>query len=149
MRTEMMLELWDAQSGEGLAAAGWARAVAGLTPEQAGWRAEGVGGERHSIWQIVHHVIFWLEVGLAQSRGEPGPTVEQVAARNFESPTERTGAAWDASVARLHQARASVRAVIETSPEVSKTWPYLMAHDNYHLGQIMMLRAMQGMAPID
>ncbi len=149
MTSETLLELWEAQSRDGLAAAGWSRALAGLSPEQASWRVPNVGGERHSIWQIVHHVVFWLEVGLAQSRGETGPTPEEIARRNFESPVEVSDAAWAAAVERLQAARGAVAAAIREPAKNADVWPYLLAHDNYHLGQIMLLRAMQGMPVVE
>ncbi len=45
-------------------------AVAGLTAEQAAWKP---GPERHSIWQIVRHVIRWKESVLAAVEGTPRP----------------------------------------------------------------------------
>src|ERR1043165_395677 len=88
MDRELLLKLWDEQSKEGLWAAGWERAVAGLTPQQAAWRPTGVGGERHSIWQIVHHVTFWQSVGLKRALRGEGPSKEEVLVRNFEAPAE-------------------------------------------------------------
>jgi hypothetical protein len=50
-----LVKWWYEAQAEGLWAASWAKAVAGLTPQQAAWTpAPG----RHSIWQIVEHIVF-------------------------------------------------------------------------------------------
>jgi hypothetical protein len=149
MDTELMLKLWDEQSKEGLWAAGWERALGGLSAAQAAWRPTGVSGERHSIWQNVHHVTFWLGVGLKRALRGEGPGKEEVLVRNFEAPAEVSEAAWGAAIDRLRQTRAGVRDAIADTSINAERWPYMLAHDSYHLGQIMMLRGMQGLAPVE
>jgi hypothetical protein len=151
MDRELMLKLWDEQTKEGLWAAGWERALGGLSAQQAAWRPPptGVSGERHSIWQNVHHVTFWLGVGLKRALRGEGPSKEEVLVRNFEAPAEVSDAAWHRAVDRLRQVRADVRAAIADASVNAERWPYMLAHDSYHLGQIMMLRGMQGMQPVE
>ena len=58
MQRDELLKLWNDAWTEGLWAAAWGKAIDDLTPAQATWTpAPG----RHSIWQIVNHVIFWRE----------------------------------------------------------------------------------------
>jgi len=38
---------------------------------------------------------------------------------------------------------------VQSSPEKAKKLVYFIEHDSYHFGQIMLLRTLQGMEPID
>jgi hypothetical protein len=59
---ELVIKWWDEAWTEGLWAAAWSKSLNDLTPAQAAWRPPAtVGGERHSIWQLVLHMIFWRE----------------------------------------------------------------------------------------
>src|SRR5262249_49433291 len=42
-------------------------AVAGLTPEQAGWKQ---GAGNHSVGQLAYHLVFWNERALAKFNGQ-------------------------------------------------------------------------------
>jgi len=54
--------------------------VAGLTAEQAAWKP---GPERHSIWQIVRHLIRWKEGVLVALEGAPRP-YREISDRDWE-----------------------------------------------------------------
>lgn len=128
-----------------------------LTVEQAAWTpAPG----RHSIWQIVRHMIFWREYVLAQLRGLPPP---EPATGNWSAPPAAHDAAWQQEkerYGRIHQelvaAVQSLTAEQLLSPtswgddgRLYHTVMGLLAHDSYHAGQIAYLRALQGLTLVD
>jgi len=146
MDRETMLRLWDASWSEGRGVPPWARAVGGLTAEQAAWRP---GPGRHSIWQNVNHVSIWREYVAARVLGRPGLTRDEVYARNFEEPQEATAAAWQETQARLRRSHEAMREVIAAPGARLEDVVEHFGHDCYHLGQIMLLRALQGLEPIE
>ena len=123
-------------------------AVASLTPQQAAWKP---APSRHSIWQIVNHVCIWREFTLTKFDGRPGPAREQMDSQNFVLPSDVKAPAWDAAVARLRKSHDEIRAAIasKTQSEARERLFYHLGHDCYHLGQIMYLRALQGLAHIE
>ena len=143
---EQLLQLWDEGWSEGHSwYAPWSRALEGLTPEQAAWRAQ---PERHSIWQIAGHVVFWREVILTHAAcGKVGE--EGRARRNFEPPKEVTRAAWEELQRRFEQTHRRVRDAIADPETDLKNFQRLAFHETYHIGQIMSLRAMQGLPPME
>src|SRR5262245_64210386 len=98
----LIVKWWDEAWTEGLWAAAWSKSVDGLTPEQAAWQpppapaaAKAGVGPRHSIWQIVEHMIFWRDTWLVRIDGGPREA-KDLATRNFPQPAAVTGAAWEA-----------------------------------------------------
>jgi hypothetical protein len=141
-----LLKLWDESWTDGLWAAPWSKATAGVTPQQAAWKP---APDRHSIWQNVNHVSAWRELTLTRVDGRPGPRREDMDALNFAEPAAPTEAAWRDACARLKRTHDDCRAVIASpSGDISRLL-YHLPHDMYHLGQIMQLRALQGLAPIE
>ena len=148
-----LLQHWDESLTGGLWFASWRAALADLTPAQAAWTpAPG----RHSIWQILNHVTYWREVTIRKARGDKLPADDTELARdNFRAPTARTAAAWKHDTDRFEAAHAALRALIadpSTSVDPANTATradYHLTHDAHHLGQIMYLRAMQGLKPIE
>lgn len=136
-------------------------AVMGLTAEQAGWKPS---PERHSIWQIVRHVIRWKRATLQALAGDP-PNYEQVTRNDWQDAAGDQGA-WDADVQALKDTYTEFRQRLEALDDEalgrSERWfqgqrqpqPValrLMAaftHDIYHAGQIQYLRALQEI-PLD
>jgi uncharacterized damage-inducible protein DinB len=155
MDRQALLDQWDELWQTGLWAAPLSKAVEDLTPLQAAWKPElpvGEGAARHSVWQILHHMIFWREVALRRAHGGPGPTDEEAASRNFDAPTgpaETTESNWSRSRQQLADTQQQVHAAIADPSTALDRLRHLAAHDSYHLGQIMLLRAMQGLAPIE
>lgn len=139
---------------------GWqpplAHAVAGLTAAQAAWKPD---PERHSIWQIVRHVLLWKRGVLRAWAGDP-PDFEQIVASDWKD-VSGDQAAWDADVAALHEIYREFRAKLEAADEESlalalrsyqqSQQPVVIAHrlmqvfthDEYHAGQVQYLRALQ------
>lgn len=123
----------------------WSKAVQGLTPEQAAWKPDGA---KHSIWQIVMHMSFWREYMLRELEGEERDE-EEIARRNWPEPEDISEAAWQAAVDRLVETQAQITAAIRESEEKAATLRNFIEHASYHMGQIMLLRAMQGLPPLD
>ncbi len=145
MDRQTLLELWDGSWDGDIWFAPWTKALAGLTPQQATWKP---GPGRHSIWQNVSHVAFWREYSTALVHNLPKPSKEDVERRNFEEPAAVTVPAWDAAKKRLEETHHQVRSVIADPTLPLDRVKYHLAHDAYHLGQIMQTRAMQGLDPV-
>ena len=145
MQTIDVLQWWDAAWDEGLWYAPWSKAIDGLTAAQAAWTpAPG----RHSIWAILNHMCFWREHALRVLRNDR-PSKEEVEKRNFETPADVSEAAWAAARQRFATLQDQIRAII-TDPAGDLTRiRYIIPHDSYHVGQIMYIRAMQGLAAIE
>lgn len=155
MDRENLLRLWDELWENGLWAASLSKAIDDLTPQQAAWRPDLPAGDmakRHSIWQIMHHIMFWREVAVRRTMGGPSPSDDEVASRNFDAPTDTidaTSGNWRMAREKFGESHRMVRGAL-ADPNLSlERFPYILAHDCYHLGQIMQLRAMQGLKPIE
>ncbi len=133
-----------------------AMAVDGLTARQAAWKP---GPQRHSIWQIVRHVIHWKRGTLAALDGNP-PDLEALDKSDWPE-IAGDDAAWQADVRELHtvseQLKRRVAAASDEDlegliPTYRGLRSQVMAirlmrtatHDIYHAGQIRYLRALQG-----
>lgn len=141
------LKQWDDAWTEGLWTASWSKSVEDLTPAQAAWKpAPG----RHSIWQIVEHMIFWREDTLERLlTGRGSLPDDELQRRNFPEPPETSKAAWEAALARFRQSHERIAAAIRDPHARLDRIQYLLAHDSYHIGQINLLRALQGIRPIE
>ena len=123
-------------------------ALAGLTASQAMWKPS---PKSNSIWQIVDHLTASKEW-----------QIEMIAKGEAPSPvwTQPSGneAAWQISVARLHEAHVRLKTVLEQlqdedllkppSPELTQTLLELLlssgsAHEAHHSGQIDYLKGLQ------
>lgn len=131
-------------------------AVSGLTAAQAAWKPS---ADRHSIWQIVRHVIHWKEAQISALDGKPLDYDERNCADWQEVVGDQRD--WEADVERLatisEEIRARVRAMDEETLAQGIRWykqslrprPVairlleLATHDIYHAGQIQYLFALQ------
>jgi len=123
-------------------------ALAGLTASQAMWKPS---PKSNSIWQIVDHLTASKEW-----------QIEMIAKGEAPSPvwTQPSGdeAAWQISVARLHEAHVRLKTVLEQlqdedllkppSLELTQTLLELLlssgsAHEAHHSGQIDYLKGLQ------
>lgn len=145
MERDALLRLWNEHHEKNTWLTAWSASVSGLTPEQAAWKPD---PQRHSIWQIVHHVIFWREYYMSRKRGEGTLAKEEVDRRNWEEPTEVGAANWTAAIERFNASHAAIAAYIEEGSDLEGPM-YVLTHDCYHVGQIMQLRAMQGLKSIE
>lgn len=137
---------WDEAWTSGLWAAAWGKAVAGLTPQQAAWSP---GPGRRSIWQQVNHMVFWRTISLRRLRGGKGPSEDELRRGNWQGPAKVTPAAWRATIKRFADSHKKVRTAMANKKNPLDRVRYLVPHDNYHVGQIMLLRALQGMEPLE
>lgn len=130
-------------------------AVAGLTAAQAAWKP---GPERHSIWQIVRHLIRWKESVLAAMEGEPRSFRELTRGDWQEAGGDE--AAWKADLSRLREVSLRLKSHAEALDDQSLGRPIssyagtpprpidrrlldMATHDEYHAGQIQYIRALQ------
>lgn len=131
---------------DGLWAAPWSKALADLSPQQAVFKpAPG----RKSIWQIVSHVTFWRDYHLDRLGGSSQISDEQIAARQYAEPDRPTAGDWTDAQARLRASHDRMVSAVEEATLPSEKLLPVLAHDAYHLGQIMYIRALQGLKPID
>jgi uncharacterized damage-inducible protein DinB len=144
-RTDL-LALWNRHHNENTWITAWSGAVAGLTPPQAAWSPQ---PGRHSIWQIVHHVCFWREYHVSRTRSGATLPEAEIARLNWLAPESVTDAAWAATAERFGTSHAAIAAAIADATFPIEKLPFILTHDCYHVGQIMQLRAMQGMKPIE
>jgi len=149
-----MAAWWEEAFDEGLWAAAWSKSLEGLTPEEAAWQppsGPGVAdaGRRHSIWQIVLHMIFWRENWLRRVATGQKPTKEEIAAGSFPMVHHITEEAWAATRAHFNQTQQRIGDVLNNLTPESEPVMYFLPHDSYHFGQINYLRAMLGLKPIE
>jgi uncharacterized damage-inducible protein DinB len=146
MNRDDLLKHWNEAWKDGLWAAAWSKALDDLTPAQAAWSpAPG----RHSIWQIVNHMIFWREHDLALLKGQKISS-EEKGRRNFEpAPSPPSAAAWDATREHFAHAQQQFADAIADPKNSIERLQYFLFHDSYHIGQVMYLRSMQGLKPIE
>lgn len=157
MERQMLLNQWDELWRSGLWAAPLSKAVEDLTPKQAAWKpdVDSLGGENarvHSIWQHVNHMLFWREVALRRTMGGPSPNEHEVASRNWdapEGPLEVTESNWSRTCQQLADSQQQVHGALADPNAPIERLQYLIAHDCYHLGQIMMVRGMMGLKAIE
>ncbi|MHC4064015.1 MAG: DinB family protein [Planctomycetota bacterium] len=134
--------------------------VAPLTAQQAAWRP---GPGRHSIWKLVRHMTHWRICTLAEVQYQPLPNGPE----DWSSPPESQDEddlerAWQAEVQRYCD---TTKEIIEVVRDLDLTKPHphprmthvplwmavvgMQIHDSYHLGQISLLRRMQGFDPVE
>lgn len=132
----------------------------GLTVEQALWRP---GPERRCIWQIVRHMLRWRTMVKDRLRGEKTPDADQEwpALPDTEDQTE-LARLWSTDVARLRAVHGELVAAVKSmqpaqrhsNPQLSHLPNWIAPlgvqfHDSYHLGQIALLRGLQGLPPVE
>ena len=123
----------------------WGKAIAELTAEQAAWKPPGA---RHSIWMLVLHMSFWRALKLDELAGAKRDEAA-TAAGNWRVPQAITEAAWRAAVDELAALQGRVVAAMGESEKAADLLRNFIEHDAYHFGQIMLIRAMLGLKPLD
>ena len=131
-------------------------AVRGLTAAEAAWKT---APPRHSIWQIVRHLTLWKRGVLDAWDGNPADA-EQLEAADWRE-INGGDAEWDRDRRDLlrisEEFLTRARTLDDAALATPVTWyrggpaqPLAMrlvratTHDIYHAGQIMYLRALQG-----
>src|SRR5688500_14177758 len=140
----LLVSWWDEAWESGLWAAPWKSVLEGVSAEQA---ARGPSQGRNSIWQTVNHMCFWREHELRRLAGETVGS-EEVNRRNFEAPADGSEAAWASARERFAATHRQILAALAVERSDISRIKYLLPHDSYHVGQIMTLRALHGLAPI-
>jgi len=138
--------------GKGLWAHSMLDALEGLTAEQAAWKPKKKGA--HSIWEIVHHAMYWKEYLVRCLEGKaPVPAASDEASWHVETVSEEAWARTLRKLKRTHNAL--MRHLKAKQLDLNKPFPGtkskagemlfgVLAHDLYHTGQIVLLRQMQG-----
>jgi uncharacterized damage-inducible protein DinB len=134
-------------------------ALRGLTGAQAAWKP---APPRHSIWQIVRHLILWKRGVLDAWDGDP-PDGTQLGASDWKEVTG-SEADWERDRQTLLELSAQfltqAQALDDAGLSKEIAWytsghaqPLAMrlvrttTHDIYHAGQVMYVRALQGIPP--
>jgi hypothetical protein len=150
---ELLQRWWKDAWSEGLWAASWSKSLEGLAAAQAAWSppsaTPAAASQRHSIWQIVMHMVFWREDALARLTGAPKPTPDQLARLNFPAITDVSEPAWAAAKARFADSQTRIGAALADDSLSMDRLKYMLPHDCYHFGQINLIRAMLGLPPIE
>jgi uncharacterized damage-inducible protein DinB len=151
MSKEILLEQFAACYDEN----GWfvalLNALEGVTADQAAWKPENAD---NSIWENVNHLIFWNERWLQRYRGELNKPEDVENKGTFHSGETD----WQATLEKLNAVMAEWREKLRSidedklaSPvnsEYHAPWRSPLAHQNihnaYHIGQIVLLRKLQG-----
>jgi len=132
-------------------------ALEGLDPALAGAR---VPGAPHTIFQILHHMIYWQDITLARLRGE-NPERPRSSTLGWRTPlAPEDPSDWEAAVACLAEGlRALEDRLAEEAFDLGRSADVprgtsareeilmLQGHNSYHLGQIVMLRHQLGSWP--
>ena len=126
-------------------------ALDGVTAEQAVWKPAGVD---NSIWENVNHIVFWNERWLQRYRGEltyPEDIENTGTFKSGETDWQKTLEKLDAV---MDEWRANLEVITDEKLEspVNETyqapWRVPLAqqniHNAYHIGQIVLLRKLQG-----
>lgn len=129
------------------------QAVGGLTAAQAAWKPS---PQRHSIWQIVRHVIHWKQPMVDRWDGKPVLGGDDLNASDWQQ-VSGDEADWQADVRRLLDLHQEVRRRVEAADDATLMSPFpgakqpraltigdMTVHDGYHAGQIRYVRALQG-----
>ena len=132
-------------------------ALEGLDHRVAGAR---VGRAPHTIFQILHHMVYWQDIALARMRGER-PATPASAALGWMTPAAPEDASdWEAAIACLAEGLRGLEALLadrefeldgvaepDRGTTVREELLMLQGHNSYHLGQIVMLRQELGAWP--
>ena len=118
-------------------------AVAGLTAEQASWKP---GGGNHSVGQLANHLVFWNQQTLAKFKGE---TPAKFDGNNDETFNNFDSKQWAATVRQLDEVMAEIEKFVAAADEKTleasaSTIAHIGTHNAYHVGQIIVIRRLQG-----
>lgn len=143
MDRDVIVKMWEDAWNEGIWYTSWQSAISGLSAQQAAWKPE---SNRHSIWEILNHIMFWQDYSLRTLAGDK-PSREEVERRNWQELEETSDRAWEET---QHRFRASYQEMLDAlRAKPLDRIVYHIPHESYHMGQIMYLRALQGFPPIE
>jgi uncharacterized damage-inducible protein DinB len=106
----------------------------------------------HSIWELVHHIAVWEDVGRRRLSGDRAP-VEVSSPEDWPPADDKSDAAWEQAKAALDRGHQALVEAIGRVPEsrldepifegmstVYVTLHGVIQHNLYHAGQIAMLK---------
>lgn len=124
-------------------------ALKGVTAAQAQVRPL---ASAHTIWELVHHIAVWENVGRRRLEGDPA-AIEISSLEDWPPPDDASETAWEqakAALVRNHEALVAAVAkvpdsrlhepILEGLSTVYVTLHGVIQHDIYHAGQISMLK---------
>ncbi len=123
--------------------------LAGVTAQQAHARPL---QNAHSIWELVHHIAVWENVGRRRLEGDRA-AIDISSPEDWPPANDRSEAAWEQAKASLDRRHEALRKAIASLDESRLDAPILeglstvyvtlhgvIQHDLYHAGQIAMLK---------
>jgi len=118
-------------------------AVEGLTAEQASWKP--AGGD-HSVGQLANHLIYWNQINLARFNGEAHT---EFSGDNNETFNSFDSKKWAETVRQLDQVMTDWEKAVEAADDkkleaTALTIAHIGAHNAYHIGQMVVIRKLQG-----
>jgi len=126
----------------------------GVTHEQAARRPE---PSAHTIWELVLHVITWVDVPLQRLGGTARKDVGDD--EDWPRPPAGSDEAWQASVARLEERHRALATIVKAMSDeqldekvvgeeytIREMLHGVVEHGLYHGGQIALLKKLVGRA---
>lgn len=155
MNTPLEAHLKDMDSffyGENRWQAGLYALIKDLTIEQVVWKPS---PDRHCIWEVVKHVLFWKLYATATFLEITKPDWET--GNWAELPPSPSEKSWKLELENLKNSHEELKNVVKNFGDElfniqNKRSNYIREmtnHDSYHAGQIGLLRVMQGLKPIE
>jgi len=151
MNREILLEQFTACYDENNWFVSLKTVLDGITSEQAAWKPDGAD---NSIWETVNHLIFWNERWLQRYRGElnePQDVDNDTTFQSYETDWNVMLRRLDAVMIEWRDRLASIDDMKLESPvnaQHKAPWRSPLAqqniHNAYHIGQILLLRKLQG-----
>ena len=132
--------------------AGMYQLVENLTLEQAMWK---LSEDRHCIWNIVKHILYWKLCAKAYAERKPVPNYSR--GNWAKLPKKPTDEDWKKDLGFLVANHEEFKIVIkkfgpdlfDSDNNIANFLRQIINHDSYHSGQIGFLRAIQGIKPIE
>jgi len=136
---------------------GFLPALESLAPHAAGRL---VPGAPHTIFQILHHMVYWQDITLARlhRQSPPSPKSADLGWQTPAAPEDESD--WEAAVAQLAEGLRGYEALLaDPSLDLGATLDpkrgtsareellMIQGHNSYHLGQIVSLRQLLGAWP--
>jgi hypothetical protein len=130
-------------------------AAEGVTAAEAAWKLDGVD---NSIWEIVHHLNFYVFAYVERFKGIAYVYPTDNNDETFRAPDAASEDEWSVEIERFKTTMSEFRDLISAADDgkfdqsVSASnpakWSTLIAninaHNAHHGGQIMLLRKLQG-----
>jgi len=139
-------------SGKNFWQASLIQQLTGLTCQHALWRPS---PERHCIWEYLRHMNYWKEWAIVYVKDNEKLNAKE---RNWEAlPEIQNEENWQAEIEKaklIHEHFTNVaeklgNSLYESTEENIMFFRQVLQHDSYHTGQIGLMRALQGVNPVD